>query len=819
VAPGLPPWSYGELLRHVEVTERAVRAAGIGPDGTVAVVLPNGPEMAAAFLGVASAARCAPLDPGSTRAEVVDALTDLGAGAVVVAEGVAGPAREAATALGVVALELSSETAGPPVVAGPRPGPDDIALLLRTSGTTARPKQVPLTHANLLTSAANVARTLALTDEDRCLNLMPLFHIHGLVACLTATLWAGGPIVCTPGFDRERILAWVQEARPTWYSAVPTIHQAMVAAAGDGRDWGLRFIRSSSAPLPPQLLARLEETFAAPVVEAYGMTEAAHQIASNPLPPGVRKPGTVGLPAGPEVTVLDGEICIRGPNVTVGYLDNPEANAAAFTDDGWLRTGDQGAFDEDGYLTITGRLKELINRGGEKIAPREVEEVLLDHDAVAEAIAFAVPHPTLGEDVAAAVVLRADADPTELRRFAGRRLGAHKVPRRLVVVDALPRGRTGKLQRRGLAEALGLAGGPAPAAGKASSGSAVEAALAGLWTAVLGVEGVEPGDDFFVLGGDSLSALELAEHVREVFGVVLTSEVLAGEAATLAGMARFVDASRGRSLRPVKGRELWRPTGRRRRAPLRRPPAGFVPTLTERWHGGLRLIADDGADALGIFLAFSDRSGGVSRPPFDSLNLSLQRGDSPDAVLENRRRLAAAVGFNPYSLAVSRPVFGPDVVEVGRRERGMVGDGDAIVARSSGPTLGLFHADCALVVVVGGGGVALAHVAADNLAALPGRVAAAVAPAWAAWIGPSVRGCCHEIDVPTEAAAALRTAGVPQVAVWPDCTSCDERYFSRRRVRTTGRQGAFVGIRADATPWERVRDITARGLRRVGPSN
>jgi oxalate---CoA ligase len=245
LAPGRSPWSYAELRRHVELTERAVRAAGVGVDGTVVVVLPNRPEMAAAFLGVAAAARCAPLDPGSTKAEVLDALTDLRAGAVVLAEGVDGPAREAAAELGVLELELGAEPDRPAAAA--RPAPDDIALLLRTSGTTARPKAVPLTHANLLASAANVARTLALTPEDRCLNLMPLFHIHGLVACLTASLWAGGAVVCIPGFERERIAGWVAETRPTWYSAVPTIHQAVVGVAADGRDWGLRFIRSSSA--------------------------------------------------------------------------------------------------------------------------------------------------------------------------------------------------------------------------------------------------------------------------------------------------------------------------------------------------------------------------------------------------------------------------------------------------------------------------------------------------------------------------------------------------------------------------------------------
>jgi acyl-CoA synthetase (AMP-forming)/AMP-acid ligase II len=351
--------------------------------------------------------------------------------------------------------------------------PDDVALVLHTSGTTSRPKIVPLLQRNICASAANIRTTLRLTPADRCLNVMPLFHIHGLMAPVLSSLSAGATVVCTPGFNALRFFGWLDEARPTWYSAVPTMHQAILARAGRNPDSvaraQLRFIRSSSASLPPQVLRELEETFRAPVVEAYAMTEASHQMTCNPLPPGVRKPGTVGPGAGPEVAVMDddgnllepgrvGEIVIRGPNVTPGYENNPDANRKAFTD-GWFRTGDQGVMDEDGYVSLTGRLKEIINRGGEKISPKEIDEILMEHPAVGQVVTFAVPHEKLGEEVAAAVVLREglSATPEEIKRFAAERMADFKVPRQVLVLDEIPKGPTGKLRRIGLAEQLGLA--------------------------------------------------------------------------------------------------------------------------------------------------------------------------------------------------------------------------------------------------------------------------------------------------------------------------------------------------------------------------
>jgi oxalate---CoA ligase len=296
--------------------------------------------------------------------------------------------------------------------------------------------------------------------------VMPLFHIHGLMASTMATFATGGTVVVPEGgFDPMTFWQAAEAYGATWYSAVPTIHQMLLLRQRGARPAGarsLRFIRSSSSALAPEVMRELESRFGVPVIEAYGMTEASHQMASNPLPPGERKPGTVGVKTGIEIGVMDeagsvlragerGEVVIRGASVIDGYANNPEANAQSFTA-GWFRTGDQGVIDSDGYLSLIGRLKEMINRGGEKIAPREIDEVLLQHPAVAEAVAFGLPHPSWGEEVAAAVVLQAEASEKELTAFARQRLADYKVPRKLFIVDRIPRTATGKIQRRAVAE-------------------------------------------------------------------------------------------------------------------------------------------------------------------------------------------------------------------------------------------------------------------------------------------------------------------------------------------------------------------------------
>lgn len=484
LAPERAALSHGALRRQIRAAAEQLHALGLGRNDRVAIVLPNGPEMATAFLSVAACASTAPLNPAYRADELDFYLSDIGAKAILVAEGETGPAVEVAGKLGIGVLRLVALADAPagsfrieggaigPAAASELAQPSDIALLLHTSGTTSRPKLVPLSHANLAASARHIGATLALTPGDRCLNIMPLFHIHGLIAAVLSSLAAGSSVFCTPGFNALRFFQWLTEAKPSWYTAVPTMHQAILARAARNEEAlaaaKLRFIRSSSASLPAQVMAELEATFRCPVIEAYGMTEAAHQMASNRLPPGQRKAGSVGASAGPELAVMapdgtllqagaQGEIVIRGPNVTAGYAKNPEANAAAFAF-GWFHTGDQGVLDEDGYLRVTGRLKEIINRGGEKISPLEVDDVLMDHPDIAQCVTFAMPHDKLGEEVAAAIVLREgrSASESEIRTFASGRLADFKVPRRIVILDEIPKGATGKLQRIGLAAKLGL---------------------------------------------------------------------------------------------------------------------------------------------------------------------------------------------------------------------------------------------------------------------------------------------------------------------------------------------------------------------------
>jgi acyl-CoA synthetase (AMP-forming)/AMP-acid ligase II len=485
-APGGVPLTYRALRAHVADVVRALNAQGIGANDRVGIVLDNGPEMAAAFLGIGSAATAAPLNPSYRAEEFEFYLTDLNAKLLVVAQGKDSPAVGVAQKLGVPIARLvptpekgagsfGLDFSGASARSGAKPRaatPDDFALVLHTSGTTSRPKIVPLAHKNIAASASNIRKTLSLTANDRGLVIMPLFHIHGLIAALSAPLSAGGEVCCSPGFNALKFFSWFSEVQPTWYTGVPTMHQAILLRAANNADatkgHRLRFIRSSSSALPPTVITELERVFAVPVVEAYGMTEATHQMASNPLPPGMRKPGTVGPSGGPEIRVVDetgttvpqgmpGEIVIRGPNVMREYENNPKANADAFYD-GWFRTGDQGVMDEDGYVAITGRLKEIINRGGEKISPREIDEIIMEHPAVHQCVTFGMPHEMLGEEVAAAIVLKQGTEATdrELRDFASSRLAPFKVPRKILILTEIPVGATGKLQRIGLAQKLGL---------------------------------------------------------------------------------------------------------------------------------------------------------------------------------------------------------------------------------------------------------------------------------------------------------------------------------------------------------------------------
>ncbi len=555
-APARAPLTYSRLCQHINRTVETLNAMNLSRNERVAIVLPNGAEMASAFIALSAGATIAPLNPNYRREEFDFYLSDLRAKALVIERGCDSVARDAAQALGISIIELSAEAeAGIFTLTGDRLKSDtnhapaalkgfaqtpDEALVLHTSGTTSKPKIVPLTHANLCASALNIRQVLELTPRDRCLNVMPLFHIHGLVGAVLASLTAGASIVCTPGFYAPKFYEWMDEFQPTWYTTVPTMHQAILARAQDNLDIiarrPLRFIRSSSSALPAQVMAELERVFNTAVIEAYGMTEAAHQMTSNPLPPRERKANSVGIAANLEVAIMDeagdilsggevGEIVIRGSNVTSGYENNRAANESAFMN-GWFRTGDQGWFDKDKYLFITGRIKELINRGGEKISPREVDDVLMNHPAVMQAVTFAVPHAELGETVAAAIVLRENfsATETELREFAAARLAFFKVPQQVVIVDEIPKGATGKLQRIGLAEKLNLVAldrEDKEEAAFVSPRNELEEAIARIWSEVLDINQIGVHDDFMRLGGDSVSATRIVARIREATQIEL----------------------------------------------------------------------------------------------------------------------------------------------------------------------------------------------------------------------------------------------------------------------------------------------------------
>ncbi len=569
LAPGRLPLSYGRLRLHLDEVARMLGRLGIGAEHRVAVAVPNGPEMAVAFTSVAAFAKCAPLNPAYQFDEFDAYLSDLKASALIVQSGTCSSATAAAQKHSIPVVELTPLIDGPAGIfnltgsgSEPTASPDfaradDNALLLHTSGTTSRPKMIALTHAQLMTSAANIARGLHLTDRDCCLNVMPLFHIHGLVGALLSSMMAGGGVVCTPGFDTEKFFEWLKEFRPTWYTAVPTIHESISACARANQDviecHPLRLIRSCSAPLAASVARELEEIFRIPVIEAYGMTEATHQITSNPLPPSERKAGSVGLAIGTEVTVMDdknnllyrseiGEIVIRGATIITAYANDALVDGESFAD-GWFRTGDQGYLDDDGYVFLTGRLKEIINRAGEKVSPREIEEVLLGNSAIFQAAVFRVPHPSLGDDIAAMIVLRHQSQLTEssIREYLLDRMVAFKVPSRIMIVDEIPKGATGKVNRTELSMRFAR---HLPRK-EASPQSDLEETLAGIYHDVLRAETVERSDNFFDLGGDSLRATQVINRVRALFKINLsiatifrkpTVAELAGEIRAIQGM-------------------------------------------------------------------------------------------------------------------------------------------------------------------------------------------------------------------------------------------------------------------------------------------
>lgn len=545
-ATGYQPLSYRNLHNHLQSVVDTLNGIGIGRGDRVAIVLPAGPEMATACLGILAGATAAPLNPEYRAAEFEYRLSSLGAKLLIVRAGLESHAKSAARALGIPIVELSpapNRVAGlfrlscdivpSGRVLGGIAQADDAALVLQTSGTTSRPKTVPLTQHNLLTSVENLAQSLQLSASDRCLHFLPYFHIGGLVDLLAAPLAVGSTVICTPGFSVPEFYNCLASFQPSWAQAVPTMLQEILSYAADHRDvierHSLRLMRSVSAALPAPVMKDFERIFKIPVIEIFGMTEAAGVITSNPLPPAERKIGSVGRAAGTELGIMNetgtlagieqtGEVVIRGENVMRGYENAPEENRKAFSGP-WFRTGDLGYLDEDGYLFLTGRIKEIINRGGEKISPHEVDEVLLTHSCVAEAATFAIPHVTLGEDVSAAVVLKAGATlgKPELIDFVAARLAYFKVPRTVYFLDTLPKGPGGKLKRNELAELFALrpSDSVTPSVSVAPAKTPIAKMLVEMWSKVLGVEQIGVDDDFFDNGGDSMKAASFINELQK----------------------------------------------------------------------------------------------------------------------------------------------------------------------------------------------------------------------------------------------------------------------------------------------------------------
>jgi acyl-CoA synthetase (AMP-forming)/AMP-acid ligase II/acyl carrier protein len=579
LAPGRLPTTYNALWLQTRDVVRGLRSLGVGRTDRVAVVLPDGPEAAVAMVAVAAGAVCVPLNPGFTYDEYQRYFGELHLAVLLTHAHSNSASRRAAHTLGIPVIEVVTrphDGAGAFSIVGQVPqlaaddefasGADD-AFMLLTSGSTSRPKIVPLTHASVCLSACNVGTALELGSRDRLLSVLPLFHGHGLISGLLAALAAGSSVVCTPGFDARAFFGWLTEFRPTWYTAVPGIHQAILREADPhkeaARRSSLRLVRSASTSLAHDVFGGLEALFGVPVIDTYGMTEAATQIAANPLQR--QKPGSVGRPAGPEISILDsegrrlpsgkrGEIALRGPTITRGYDNDAVATASAFRDN-WFRTGDLGYLDADGYLFIVGRIKEIIHKGGQKVAPAEVEGALLSHPDVIDAAVFPVPHGRLGADVAAAVVLRQDAKVSaqRLRDFARERLAAFKVPGLIRIVPEIPKGGGGKIKRGELAAAFSKTPPAADRRGEiVSTCSELERQLARIWAGLLDIDQVGVDQDVFALGVDSLAMTQMILRLEERFGVDFSFEDIFN-APTVAALALRVESSKKGSREPLVG--------------------------------------------------------------------------------------------------------------------------------------------------------------------------------------------------------------------------------------------------------------------------
>lgn len=588
LAPRRTPLRFAQLLQCVVEIRATLNSLGIGRSDRVVAALPASAETALCFFGVAACATYVPLNPDYTEDEFSRYLARLQPKAVIVPALAGASIRSSARRRGIRIIDLLSRTTGAAGTFELRGAPasnrtepqwatdEDIALILLTSGTTERPKLVPMKHRHLMAMVRAGKTHYALGQTDRCLHTMPMFHGQGLKSGLALPLLAGSGVICAPGFDVSSFFMNMATMQATWYSAGYTLQQAIFDRIHDFRGVAaganLRFIVSGSGRIDPKVVRGLEAAFGAPVLDRYSTSETS-VLTCEPLPPRVRKAGTAGVPVLNEIRIVDargdqlevgeeGEIAARGPGVIDGYLDDPELNARAFVD-GWFRTGDVGRLDEDGYLTITGRIKELINRGGEKIAPTEVERVIAEHPAIARVCVFGIPHPTLGEEVAAAVVPTKGglASERSIIEFARARLAGFKVPRRVFFTSEFPQGATGKTDRKALAYASLQPAALPDASLPGGAQSRVEGEVAALWQRILSVEQVQRDVDFFLSGGDSLKVAELVVAIQQRFGVRASMRQIFDEGATVAGLARLIEraghdmggvGSLPEGLRPLK---------------------------------------------------------------------------------------------------------------------------------------------------------------------------------------------------------------------------------------------------------------------------
>jgi acyl-CoA synthetase (AMP-forming)/AMP-acid ligase II len=558
------------LAAHLSEIRKALRAAGISRQDRVAIVLPAGPELATVVLGVMQAAIAVPMNPDLKTAEYEQSLQRLAPKLLISLVGENHPVSGAADSLGLptLKLELTSVLAAgcfkfcspppPEATFDDRPPlPSELALILQTSGTTSIPKTVPLTHENLLASAQNMVRSLSLTESDRCLHFLPMFHIGGIVDVLMTPLLVGGSTVVQPSFSTPDFYRDLVVFKPTWTQAVPVMLQELVNTAQDNAHslsgHSLRFIRSVSAPLSVSLMSAAESTFSVPVIEIFGMTETAGVITSNPLPPARRIPGSVGISAGMSVRIVDsdnndqasgieGEVVVAGSNLMAGYESDPEENERLFSSVGF-RTGDLGFLDADGYLYLTGRVKDIINRGGEKVSPYEVDTILLKHPKVLDAASFPVTHPTLGEDVAAVVTLRPGStlDSQELQSYLRDRLAFFKIPRSIQIVEEIPRGANGKLQRGSLAALFAVQNHVVPPEQSdfVPPEDPVSRVIAGMWAEILKCKQVGMNDDFFAIGGESLRAASFINALQRDYGETIYVSSIFDEP-TLRGYSQYI---------------------------------------------------------------------------------------------------------------------------------------------------------------------------------------------------------------------------------------------------------------------------------------